>query len=171
MPSRKNVTASDGRGRPQRGDEHVRREDAPRDEEQPDGVPGVGRGDALLEELHEGPERQPERAVGREGHGAEGVAGAELPHPRQQLGEAAVGQGETEDDRLAALANQVGVEHAEDEGGQRERPEAQGAGIGDRAGDELHALGGGPARRGLEAPLGGGAGFHEIPSLSEVLIS
>src|SRR4051795_1239254 len=157
-------------GRPQRRDEHVRREDAPRDEEQPDGVSGVRLRDALLEELHEGPERQPEGAVGREGHGTERVAGPELPHAGQELRQAAVGQGEAEDDRLATAADQAGVEHAENEGRQREGGEAERAGIRDRGRDELHPLGGSPARRGLEAPLGGGSSFHEIPSRLEVLV-
>ena len=160
----------DRRGGPQRGDEHVRREDAPRDEEQADGVTGVGRRDALLEELHEGPEREPEGAVGREGHRAEGVAGAELPHAGQELREAAVGQGEAEDDRLATGADELGVEHAEHERRQREPGEAQRAGIRDRAGDEL--------TRPAAAPPAGSKRrsdwrfrFHEIPSRLEVLTS
>ena len=131
MPSTMNVIAAAGRTRRDRGrgaqrrDEHVRREDAPGDQVQPDGVAGVVRSGRRREELHEGPERQPERAVGRERGRAERVAGAELPHAGEQLREPAIGEREAEHDRLAARADKPGVEHAEHERGERERGEAE----------------------------------------------
>jgi hypothetical protein len=120
-----------GGRRAQRRDEHVRGEDAPRDQVEADRVAGVGLRDVLLEELHERPERQPERAVGRERGRAERIAGAELPHPGQHLGEPAVGERHAEHDRLAA-PRPAGVEHAEDERRRRECGEPERAGIRDR---------------------------------------
>src|SRR3954447_26327394 len=83
--------------RAQRGDEHVGGEDAPGDEVQADGVAGVRRRDLRGVELDVGPERQPERAVGRERERTERVAGAELPHAGEQLRDTTVGEREAED--------------------------------------------------------------------------
>src|SRR3954468_7179160 len=81
----------DRRGGAKRRDEHVGREDAPPDQEQPDGVAERDLvGDVLGVELLERPEGEPERAVRRERDRAERVAGAELPHACEQLREAAV---------------------------------------------------------------------------------
>ena len=82
----------DRAGRPQAGDEHVEGEDAPGDQVEPDCRAHVFGRDVGGEEGHQRPERHPEGAVGGEGDGAEGVAGAELPHPRGELGDAAVGE-------------------------------------------------------------------------------
>ena len=87
--------------------------------------------DLVRVELLERPERQPERAVRRERDRAERVAGAELPHAGEQLRQAAVGQRQAEHDRLARLAHEPGVEHAEHERRQRERGQAERPGIGD----------------------------------------
>src|SRR3954447_12635221 len=164
----------DRRRRAQRRDEHVGGEDAPGDEVQADRVAGVGLRDLRGVELDEGPERQPERAVGRERDGAERVAGAELPHAGQDLRQAAVGEGEAEDDRLALVGDEAGVEHAEHERRERERRQPEGAGVGDRRRDERDGLTGAGAGRGVGlgavvgadgAPLGDGRGFHLHSSL------
>jgi hypothetical protein len=73
---------------------------------------------------------------------------------------------QAEDDRLSARAHQLGVEHAEDEGRQRERRKAEGARIRDRCRDELHALRpGGRVAGPLEAAFVGLCmRFHEVSS-------
>ena len=124
---------------------------------------GVGLRDVLLEELDERPERQPERAVGREGDGAERVAGAELPHPGEQLREPAIGEREPEDDGLTARADEARVEHAQHERREREGGEAERARIGDDGGCGRACL----PRAGAVADggvAGDGPGFHETPS-------
>jgi hypothetical protein len=48
------------------------------------------------DERHEEPQRHPKATVGRERGGAEDVAVPEFPHPGEELGEAAVEEGEPE---------------------------------------------------------------------------
>ena len=116
----------------------------------PTAWPASASGTSFGEELHERPEREPERAEGRERDGAERVAGAELPHAGEQLGEAAVGEapGRTRPARRRRTTR-PGVEHAQHERRQRERREAERAGVGDRGRDERHGL---PARPRVGAP-------------------
>src|SRR3954454_6940144 len=162
----------DRRGRAQRGDEHVRREDAPRDEVQADRVAGVGRRDLGGVELAHGPERQPEGAVRAERDSAERVARAELPQAGDELGDAAVEQREGEDDGLALVGHEARVEHAEHERRQRERRQAERPGVGDRAGHERDVVRRG---RGVDVAVGvgtgagraDGRGFHTTPPLRE----
>jgi len=94
-----------------------------------------------------------------------------LYRPGEELGKPSVGQRQPEDDGLAAGPEELGVEHAEDERGQRERGQAQRPWIGDRAGDELNALAArGGVSRLLEALListSSSPRFHEIPSSVE----
>ena len=67
-----------------------------------DALAGVGAGLAQVGVGDEVPEGQPEGAVRAERDGTEGDALGELPHPREDLDDAAVEEGEPEDDRLWA---------------------------------------------------------------------
>ena len=64
-------------------------------------------GDQL--ELQGRGESHPERAVGTERGRAERVAGLELPHPGQELGQAAVEEGEADDDVVTSPVNSLAL--------------------------------------------------------------
>src|ERR1039457_1582311 len=72
-------------------DQHVGVEDREPQQYPPDGVPGRrGGGGLRAPQQSPDPQPDPEPAVGREGGGAEHVPVLELPHPGEQLAEAAV---------------------------------------------------------------------------------
>jgi hypothetical protein len=76
-------------------------EDPPGDQVGPDRSGDVLGRDLAGEERHQCPEREPEGPERGEGDGAEGVAGPELPHSRQDLRDPAIGEGDAEHDGLA----------------------------------------------------------------------
>ena len=75
-------------------------------------------------------EPPPEHGVGGEGEHAEGVADFELEDAGDELGDAAIGEGEGHDDGDGLVGQDAGVDCAEDHGGKAESGEAERAGIG-----------------------------------------
>ena len=112
-------------------------------------------------------ERDPERAVGAERDRPERVPGPELPDPRDELGDAPVGERERGHHRQqtaadqTAVADQAGVDHAEHEGGPGERGETERTRIGRRPAGHpsAHGLGG---RRHVGLAPSDVCGFHRI---------
>src|SRR3954453_2571371 len=82
----------DGDRHAERCDPHVGGEDAPCDQVQANGLAQMRRRDLRALELLEDEERDPERAEGRERGRSERVVVSELPHSREQLCDAAVGE-------------------------------------------------------------------------------
>src|SRR3954449_12220347 len=108
-------------------EKHVRVEDRERNEEPGERVVDVRPLEAGAERRglgqdHEGPEREPEAAVGRERRRAEDVAVPDLPHPGEELHHPAVEERCPEPDDVG---DERGVVPAQHEGGQGERGQAE----------------------------------------------
>jgi len=75
-------------------------------------------------------ETHPESTIGRKGCSAESIAGFELPHARNHLGETSVEESEADDNVGNGNAKGTSIEEGEDEGGDGESAESKGSGIG-----------------------------------------
>src|SRR3954454_10324633 len=153
----------DGHRHAERCDPHVGGEDAPRDQVQADGLAQMRRRDLRTLELLEHEKRDPKRPKGRERGRSERVVVPELPHPRQELCDAAVCECQAEHDRHSLVADKARVEKAQHESGERKRGEAERCRVSDRRSDWGHdscSLFDGAFSVRLTANR---SGFHELP--------
>lgn len=113
-------------GRLERAEHEERREDRPADEEQAHRVEegADAHGLELAGNLHARREDQangnPETAVGGQSRRAERVANRHLPHTSEELNETAVAKGQSDDNVRLLETTNLGVDHGEDEGRERE---------------------------------------------------